>query len=136
MPARGRGRARSPTTEAPRASEIRRIRILRLDRSAGRVLIVSANDVGRVVPPSTSMDTSLEAEEILLDAYRRMSPAEKLGCVEALNRSVEAMASARLRSQYGPDLSREELEIRLASLRLDQQTMVEVFHWDPEARGL
>ena len=97
---------------------------------------MSSNDLQHGVPPAIPRDTTVAAEEVLLGGYRKMSPAEKLARVVDLNRSVEAMASARLRSRYGPELSLAELELRLAALRLDRQTMVAVFGWDPETRGL
>lgn len=82
-----------------------------------------------------SPDTPPEIEEILLEGYRRMSPAEKLRRVIELSEAAEAMAAARIRSQYGRDISERELWLRLASLRLDRDTMVEVFGWDPEKEG-
>lgn len=65
-----------------------------------------------------------------------MSPAEKLARVVALNGMVEALAAARLRERYGPDLSERELGLRLAALRLDRETMVAAFGWDPHLMGL
>lgn len=82
-----------------------------------------------------SLDTPLEVEELMLDAYRRMTPAEKLKRVVELNRAAETMAAARIRATYGPDLSERELRLRLAALRLDRETMIEVFDWDPEEQG-
>jgi hypothetical protein len=80
-------------------------------------------------------DTSPEAERILIEGYRRMSPAKKLQRVVALNRAVEQLAAARILSQYGPDLPGRELRLRLAALRLDRDTMIRVFDWDPEEKG-
>lgn len=64
-----------------------------------------------------------------------MSPGEKLRRVLELNRLVEAMAAARIRSQYGADISERELRLRLAALRLDRKTMIKAFGWDPEEKG-
>lgn len=80
-------------------------------------------------------DTPLEIEERILEGYRRMSPREKIQRVVELNQTVEAMAAARIRAQYGPDLSERELRLRLAALRLDRKTMIDVFDWDPEQKG-
>ena len=82
-----------------------------------------------------TLDTDPEIEEIQLRRYRQMTPAEKLKRVLDLNRTAETMAAARLEKQYGP-LDPHELELRLASLRLDRQTMLAVFGWDPEEQGL
>lgn len=80
-------------------------------------------------------DTSPAAERVLIEGYRRMSPRQKLQRVAALNRTLEQLATARLRAQYGPDLSDRELKLRLAALRLPRDVMVQVFHWDPEEWG-
>lgn len=81
-------------------------------------------------------DTSPAAEHMLIAAYRRMSAAEKLARVSALNRALEELAAARLRRQYGADMTSHELRLRLAALRLDATVMRDVFHWDPARHGL
>lgn len=81
-------------------------------------------------------DTAPAVERLLIEAYRRMAPREKLERVVALNRAVEQLASARLRAQYGEDLSERELRLRLAALRLDRRVMVDAFGWDPRIYGL
>lgn len=81
-------------------------------------------------------DTHPEAEAVLLRGFAEMAPAEKLERVVELNRCVEELAAARIRKQYGPEVSARELALRLAALRLDRTTMIEVFDWDPELRGL
>jgi hypothetical protein len=84
---------------------------------------------------SPARDTPPEVETILLEGYRRMSPAEKLARVLDLNRAVDDLARARLRKQYGPDLSEREERLRLAALHLDRETMIRVFDWDPDVHG-
>ncbi len=79
-------------------------------------------------------DTPRAIEDFLAERYRRMTPRQKLARVIDLNRTAEAMATARLEAQYGP-LEPRELELRLASLRLDRETMIRVFGWDPETKG-
>ena len=81
-------------------------------------------------------DTHLDAQRVLWRGYAEMAPAEKLQRGVELNHAVEALAAARIREQYGPEISDRELELRLAALRLDRETMVRVFGWDPKARGL
>jgi hypothetical protein len=85
---------------------------------------------------SVPSDTSAAAEQVLIEGYRRMSPADKLRRVAALNRALEQLAAARLRAQYGPNLDADELRLRLAALRLDAKVMREVFDWDPDVHGL
>jgi hypothetical protein len=86
-------------------------------------------------------DTAPEVEQFLIDGYRRMSPAEKLGRVVALNRALDQLATARLRARYGVDLQAQELRLRLAALRLaalrlDAKFMANVLGWDPAVHGL
>lgn len=83
---------------------------------------------------SALSDTSPEAERVLIEGYRRMSPAEKLERVFSLNRALEKLQAARIRADYG-DIPEREMRLRLASLRLGRETMVKVFGWDPEVEG-
>lgn len=48
---------------------------------------------------------------------------------------VESLALARIRKRYGPDLSEREERLRLASLYLPRETMIEAFGWDPDVHG-
>ena len=82
-----------------------------------------------------ALDTPPDIEEIVLEGYRRMTPAQKLQRVVELGAAAKAMAAARIRDRYGPDISERELNLRLAALHLDRQTMIEVFDWDPEEKG-
>jgi Ser/Thr protein kinase RdoA (MazF antagonist) len=79
-------------------------------------------------------DTSPEAEAILIQGYRRMSPAQKLHRVEDLTRTVQLMALARIRTQH-PNATEREVKLRLASLWLDAETMRTIFGWDPSVQG-
>jgi hypothetical protein len=81
-------------------------------------------------------DTAPAVEQLVLEGYRRMSPAEKLGRVVALNHALDQLATARLRARYGSQLSDQELRLRLAALRLDASVMADVFGWDPAVHGL
>lgn len=80
-------------------------------------------------------DTSPEAERVVIEGYRGMSAADKLRQVASLNRALDELATARLRSQY-PEMTPRELSLRLAALRLDARIMREVFGWDPADHGL
>lgn len=79
-------------------------------------------------------DTSPEAQRFLDEAYRRMTPAERLERVVSLNHALELLQEARIRAEYG-DISNDEMRLRLGALRLGRDTMVKVFGWDPEERG-
>jgi hypothetical protein len=106
-----------------------------VDADTERVGDAAAKTLQGEFSRSGPSDTAPEVEEKLLAAFRGMAPDEKLRKVSAMNRAVEAMAAARLRRQYGPDLSESELELRLAALRLDRELMIAAFGWDPEERG-
>lgn len=83
-----------------------------------------------------SRDTPPDIERQLIEGYRRMSPRQKLQHVASLNRAVREMARARLRRQYGTDLSERELRLRVAALHLPRDVMIQAFDWDSDARGL
>lgn len=77
-------------------------------------------------------DTHPAMQQILLQGYRRMTPLQKLQKVNQLTLAVQQMALARIRTQYPADDGRTHL-LRLASLRIDRDTMMAAFHWDPLA---
>lgn len=88
------------------------------------------------ISPSTGVDdTDPKVRAMMIEAYRRMAPAEKLQRIVDLNRTVEAMALARIRQWYGPNLSEREERLRLTALYLPRETMIEVFDWDPDVHG-
>jgi hypothetical protein len=70
-------------------------------------------------------DTSSDAERVLIDLYRRMTPAEKLRRVAELNEAA-ALARAGLRLR-DPRADEREIFLRLASLRLGS-AMVELVY--------
>jgi hypothetical protein len=80
-------------------------------------------------------DTPPAVERVLIEGFRRMTPAEKLQRVVALNRAVEQLASAGLRYRHG-DMTERERRLRLAALRLDAELMRDAFGWDPQVHGL
>ncbi len=81
-----------------------------------------------------AQDTPPEIEAILIEGFRRMSPAQKLNRVGELTRAVQQMALARLTQQY-PDDTERERRLRLASLWLTREQMISAFDWDPEEKG-
>jgi|CXWL01.1.fsa_nt_gi hypothetical protein len=80
-------------------------------------------------------DTSADAEVLLVERYRQMTPIEKLQKVAELNGAVRILAEAGIRLRYGSGISARERFLRLASLRLDRRTMIEAYGWDPEVEG-
>ena len=79
-------------------------------------------------------DTPKAMQQMLIAGYRKMSPQQKLKQVCELTRAAQQLALARIRKQYGIRSEREQ-RLRLASLWLDRETMIRVFHWDPQKEG-
>lgn len=84
--------------------------------------------------PALWNDTHPAAERVLVEGYRRMSPADKLKRVVSLTQGVQQMALLRLREKY-PEDSERQLQYRLASLWIDAETMRRAVGWDPEIEG-
>jgi len=81
-----------------------------------------------------SEDTSLEAERVMVDGYRRMSAARKAAQVSALTLGVQRIALSGIQQRH-PHAPERERRLRLASLWLDRSIMVNVFRWDPKIEG-
>ena len=79
-------------------------------------------------------DTPPEIQKIIIEGYRKMSPQQKIQRVSELNKGVQQFALARIQKEYG-EISDHEKRLRLASLWLDRETMVQVFDWDPKEKG-
>jgi len=79
-------------------------------------------------------DTPLKIQKILIDGYRKMTPQQKIKRVSELNKSIQQLALARIRRQYG-EIPEMEQRLRLASLWLDREIMIKVFGWDPKIKG-
>lgn len=81
-----------------------------------------------------SADTSPEVERILIEAYRRMPPWEKVRRLTEIFRACEQLALAGILERY-PQASEREIRLRLGALRLNREAMVRVFGWDPVREG-
>ena len=79
-------------------------------------------------------DTDPKALEVFLDLLRKMPPEEKLTLVLASIRMLDEFVEAGLRRDY-PQAGDHEIKMRLASRRLDRDTMIRAFGWDPAAHG-
>jgi hypothetical protein len=81
-----------------------------------------------------SLDTPPEIERILIEGYRRMTPAEKFRRIEDLNRTLEMLARAEVRRRH-PEADEREIRLRVASRRIPAELMRKAFRWDPEKEG-
>ena len=81
-----------------------------------------------------SSDTPRAVEEMLFDAYRRMSAAEKLERVGRLGQMVKSLVLADLRARH-PEADERELELRYAARMFARGTMLAAFGWAPGDAG-
>lgn len=81
-----------------------------------------------------SRDTQPEAERVLFDFYRRMTPAEKVRIMFDLVRVGDESALAEIRSRH-PGCSEHEAHLRLASKKYPRDLMIRAYGWDPEIEG-
>jgi hypothetical protein len=79
-----------------------------------------------------SADTTVEIEDRQIEAWRRMSPGERLRLVSETTRAVTSLALAGIRRRY-PDASERECFLRLAAIRLGVDATRRIY---PEAAGL
>lgn len=82
-----------------------------------------------------SEDTDYVSERAVLETWRTMTTVEKAELLTAANRAAHQLSLAGLRMRY-PNASEEELDLRAIALRLDRETMVRVYGWDPDVMGL
>jgi hypothetical protein len=79
-------------------------------------------------------DTDPEADRVLFDLYKKMTPQERAERMVALCRAARSLAEAETRSRH-PGISEHELRMRVASRSLPRDLMIEAFHWDPLEHG-
>lgn len=70
----------------------------------------------------------------MIERWREMSPADKLGEVAALNNAFEQLFKAGVRIRY-PSADDKEVVCRVLALRLGRNIMVRVYGWDPAIEG-
>jgi len=95
---------------------------------------LSRSTLHRMPARTQSRDTSAEIERRQVDAWRAMGPAQKLAIVSQLTLATEELARAGIRERH-PNATGREIELRLGALRLDRDTMIRVFGWDPQKHG-
>ena len=81
-----------------------------------------------------SPDTPPEVERMWLEGMRRLSFAEKLARVRALNQSLQQLQTSDIKRRC-PDAGDEEIRLRLAARRLPAELMRRAFGWDPDTQG-
>ena len=76
-------------------------------------------------------DTHPEAMEVWLDCIRQKTPGEKVAAVFEMNEMLMELVSSEIRRLY-PHASEREVFLRRAARRLDRETMIRAYGWDPE----
>ena len=94
--------------------------------------VVSDPRPGAVERGVLSADTSAEIERLQIEAWRRMSPLDRLLAANALSRQVQALALAGVRHRH-PHASERECFLRLAAIKLGRERTVQLY---PDATGL
>jgi hypothetical protein len=79
-----------------------------------------------------SADTTAEIEDRQVQAWRRLSPGERLRLVSDASRAVGDLSLAGIRHRY-PDASERERFLRLAAIRLGVDTVRRLY---PDAAAL
>ena len=76
-------------------------------------------------------DTDPESRKLYIQLLREMTPAQKLARIFDLCEFQQRLQYASVRSLY-PQASEEEVFLRVAARRLDRDTMIRVYGWDPD----
>lgn len=79
-------------------------------------------------------DTSAAVDAMMVDAYRRMTPTEKLQRVGELNHALWQLAAADVRQRH-PQADEREVRLRVASRWIPPELMLAAFGWDVAEQG-
>jgi hypothetical protein len=75
-------------------------------------------------------DTDPKALALFIDLHRKMTPGERVARVFEMAAFQEGLQRSSVRSMY-PDAGEREVFLRVAARRLDRETMLRVYGWDP-----
>ena len=78
-----------------------------------------------------SEDTHPEIERMLIEATRKLTPAQKIAQVGQMNEFLKNMQRAEIRRLH-PNASEREIQLRVASRWLPPELMRKAFGWDPD----
>lgn len=79
-------------------------------------------------------DTHPAAEKVLIEGYRRMTPADKMRSVGEMYVFARGLAFADIGRRY-PHADEHERRMRLASRFLEPELMLKIYGWDVKAKG-
>ncbi|MBI1786075.1 MAG: hypothetical protein HYR60_00715 [Acidobacteria bacterium] len=76
-------------------------------------------------------DTDPRAFEVWVRLQRKMTPGEKIQLALSMSAMLMRCSEAGVREMY-PHADDREVFLRMAARRLDRETMIRVYGWDPE----
>jgi hypothetical protein len=76
-------------------------------------------------------DTDPKALDVFLQLYREMEPGERTARIFEMAAFQENLQRSSVRSMY-PHADEREIFLRVAARRLDRETMIRVYGWDPD----
>ena len=76
-------------------------------------------------------DTTPKALEVFIELHRRMTPGQRVAQVFEMAGFMEGLQRSSVRSMY-PGADEREVFLRVAARRLDRETMIKVYGWDPD----
>ena len=76
-------------------------------------------------------DTDPRALEVFLSLQRKMPAGKKVAAVFEMNDMLMRLSEAGVRQLY-PAADEREVFLRAAARRLDRETMIRVYGWDPQ----
>jgi hypothetical protein len=79
-------------------------------------------------------DTEDDADRVLTELYRSMTPQQRANKLIAMWKAAQALAEADVRSRH-PGIEDHEVRLRVASRRIPRELMIEAFGWDPVKHG-
>ena len=79
-------------------------------------------------------DTDPRVMEVWLSLLRKMPPEKKMAAVFEMNDMLMGLVKGEVRRLY-PQADEREVFLRMAARRLDRETMIRVYGWDPESHG-
>jgi hypothetical protein len=76
-------------------------------------------------------DTDPAALAFFIELHRKMTPGERVARVFEMTAFQEGLQRSSVRSMY-PQADEREVFLRVAARRLDRETMIRVYGWDPD----
>lgn len=76
-------------------------------------------------------DTDPKALAVFIELHRKMTPGERVARVFEMAAFQEGLQRSSVRSMY-PEAAEREVFLRVAARRLDRETMIRVYGWDPD----